>query len=53
MAPRRVATSRRCGYQLRVTGPLDSSFELFLARADVHIEETCSALPSRTRPDRS
>ena len=34
----------RCGYRLRVTGSLDSSFELFLARADVHIEERCSRL---------
>ena len=46
-------TCPRCGYRLRVTGPLDSSFELFLARADVHIEETCSAERERTRPDRS
>ena len=48
-----IWTYPRCGYRLRVTGPLDSSFELFLARADVHLEETCAAERERTRPDRS
>ncbi len=48
-----IWTCPRCGYRPRVTGPLDSSFELFLARADVHFEETCSAERERARPDRS
>ena len=44
-----IWTCPRCGYRLRVTGPLDSSFELFLARADVHLGEGVLCEASRRR----
>ena len=34
-------TCVRCGYRIEVVARLDGGVDLFIARVDLHIEETC------------